>query len=120
VARTFRADARLFGPAAERDAAATAVSSMVSTVLESTASELGALLARNGGGATLEDQGVLTFLEARANETEIRRLRTRSVRLIESETGRASERGASTTARRYRLTLAFFPLDDETRPRRRR
>jgi len=117
VARAFKADSRLFSPPGSR-ASASAVSSMIATALETTASEIERLVTASAGGSTLEEEGLLTFLEVRAGETEIRRVRAKLGRLIEG-LGK-TERGRSTPAneRRYRLTIAYFPLDAEERRRR--
>ncbi len=117
VARTFRADARLFSSATSR-AAAPAVSSVASTALETTAGELERLVRVGTGASTLEEEALLTFLEVRASDAEIRRLRARLGRLIDGLGGTGRGRSSSAKDRRYRLTLAFFPLDIEERPRR--
>ena len=115
VARAFRADARLFSSPTSR-AAAPAVSSVISTALETTAAEIERLVRVDTGSSTLEEEGLVAFLEVRASAAEIRRLRAKLGRLVEplGETGRA--RSSSPKDRRYRLTLAFFPLDIEERP----
>lgn len=115
VAGAFRADARLFSPPGAR-AAAPALSSMVSTALETTASELGRLATVDAGGSQREEEAMLSFLEVRASEAELRRLRARLRRLIDGlATKKDTGRTRSTRERRYRLTLAFFPLDLEER-----
>ena len=110
VARAFKADARLFSPPGSR-AAAPAVSSMISTALETTAREIERLVTVEADGSTLQEEGVLTFLEVRAGAAEIRRLRGKINRLIEGLGGKGAGRASSAKPRRYRLTIAFFPLD---------
>ena len=115
VAGAFRADPRLFSPPGARTAAP-ALTSMVSTALETTASELGRLATVDTGDSKREEEALLTFLEVRASEAELRRLRTRLHRLIDGlATKKDAGRTRSTRERRYRLTLAFFPLDLEER-----
>ena len=108
VARAFKADARVFSPPGSR-AAAPALTSMVSSALETTASEIERLVTVETGGSALEEEGVVTFLEVRASAAEIRRLRGKIGRLIEGLRGKGT--GAAARDRRYRLTIAFFPLD---------
>jgi DNA-binding transcriptional ArsR family regulator len=111
VARAFKADARLFSPPGSRAAAPAAVSSVVSSALETTAREIERLVTVEADGSTLEEEGVLTFLEVRASAAEIRRLRGKIGRLIEGLGGEGGGRSSSAKPRRYRLTIAFFPLD---------
>jgi len=113
VAGSFRADPRLFS---RGRSAAAAVSSVAQTALNTTADEIAQLVASAVGA--LEEEGLLALLEVRASAAEIRRLRARLGRLIEG-LGRPGRPGPA-GERRYRLTVAFFPLDAEERARSRR
>ena len=111
VARAFKADPRLFAPPGSR-AAAPAVSSAVSAALETTASEIDRLVRAEAADSTLQEEGLVTFLEVRCGEAEMRRLRVKLNRLIEGLAGgKGAGRSRPEKERRYRLTIAFFPLD---------
>jgi DNA-binding transcriptional ArsR family regulator len=111
VARQFRADSRIFssadsGSKAEGDA----LQGMISNLFDRTADEMRGLIAHGRGRQGIEEQGVLSYLEIRTGEAQGRRLKTRLMKLIKSlESSRdgGDERGE----RRYRLTLAFYPLE---------
>ena len=119
VARSFRADSSLFG-AAQTASRQTALPEVVALLLERTREELTRLVAADGG-ADLEETGMLGFCEVHASEAGIAELRGRLERLVEGlgEAGGSDPHGSpsngttddATTARRYRLTLAFYPLD---------
>ena len=116
VAGAFRADPRLFSPAARRGAA-TAVSGVVSTALETTAREIDQLVATASGGSTLEEEGIVAFLEVRAGPAEMRRLRARLKRFIDDLGRPGKSRPGAADVRSSRLTIAFFPLDLAERSR---
>jgi DNA-binding transcriptional ArsR family regulator len=119
VAGAFRADSRLFAPARGRSTAA-AVSSVTQTALETTADEIARLVSSAGGETAQAEEGLLTFLEVRASSAEIRRLRARLARLIDGLGRSGRRRPDAADERRYRLTVAFFPLDVEERARSQR
>ena len=65
----------------------------------------------------MSEEGILTFLEIRATRAEIQKLRRR----LHAAIGVAREEGKSSPRdERYRLTIAFYPLEtggaDATRP----
>jgi DNA-binding transcriptional ArsR family regulator len=111
TARAFKADPTLFGGERSRTTAKT-MRSMVATIFETTARELDELAASDaeeaGGDA---DKGVLSFLQVRTDEATMRRLTRRLQKLLADlqalDEGTPEDGGD----RRYRLTLAFYPLD---------
>ena len=111
VARQFKADSRIFSAAdAGAGAEGDALQAMIATVFERTANELRDLVAQNRGQEGIEEQGVLSYLEVRADDKHARQLRARLMRLIKSLEG-TDETTSKSDERRYRLTIAFYPLD---------
>jgi DNA-binding transcriptional ArsR family regulator len=128
VARSFRADSRLFQPAARaRGRKGSALRQMVSTIFDTTAAELAALAERgeDAGGATgaVEKEAVVSFLEIRASRVELEKVRAKLRKLVESlatTTEGAAGSAGDPGQERYRLTLAYYPLDEPAPPRRRK
>jgi DNA-binding transcriptional ArsR family regulator len=112
VARRFKTDPRIFSAGETQSEEETeALQSMISTVCETTADEVRRLVA-TGGLAGLDEQGVVSFLELRASEAEIRKLRARFKRLVEEIAAKCcTDEPTAEGARRYRLNIAFYPLD---------
>ena len=113
VARTFEARVST-GRGAEASRAA--IDDVMATAFATTSSEVSRLLER-GAASTLSEEGILTFLEIRATRAEIQKLRRR----LHAAIGVAREEGQSSPRdERYRLTIAFYPLEtggaDATRP----
>lgn len=113
VARTFEARVSTGrGSESSREA----IDDVMATAFATTSSEVSRLL-EHGAGSTLSEEGILTFLEVRATRAEIQKLRRRLHAVI----GVAMEEGKSSPRdQRYRLTIAFYPLEtggaDATRP----
>jgi DNA-binding transcriptional ArsR family regulator len=110
VARTFRAALSAGGAAPEEEVRT--YRDVVRTIFDSTSSEMGRLI-EEGAGEALEQKGLLSFIEIRADEDEIAKIRRRLTGVLKSlaalaESGDADEAGAQLP--RYRLTLAFYPL----------
>lgn len=120
VARTFRADSALFS-ANPSDEENQALLSVVDTLLDTTAGELRELMG-SGGGATLEEEGLLSMVEIRATSAEIIEVRDRLEELLRGlaqvgDEGRSEDppedppEEAAGAQRRFRLMVALFPLD---------
>ncbi len=114
IARAFQADSSLFAgdadEATDGSEATTGVApvpEVVAMMLDRTRGEL-AELTGSGALTDVTDAGLLTFCEIEGSQETIDRLRERLTRLIE-ETTQCDDDGEP--SRRYRLTLAFFPLD---------
>ena len=98
------------------EASREAIDDVMATAFATTSSEVSRLLER-GAGSTLSEEGILTFLEVRATRGEIQKLRRR----LHAALGVAREEGKPALRdQRYRLTIAFYPLEtggaDATRP----
>jgi DNA-binding transcriptional ArsR family regulator len=107
VARTFEARVRTGrGSEASREA----LDDVMAAAFETTGAEVSRLLAR-GAGSTLGEEGILSFLEVRGTRAEIDELRRR----LHAAIGVAREEGGSSSPRdqRYRLTIAFYPLEPD-------
>jgi DNA-binding transcriptional ArsR family regulator len=108
VAKTFSADLRLFS-SGEAAQAEDAVGSVAAQFLDNTSADLRALIEGGGEGLEgLEEAGVLTFVEVRASPKEMKAIRAKLTKIIESISRPASKKGP--TSPPYRLTIAFFPL----------
>jgi len=112
VARRFKTDPRIFSAGkAQTEEESEALKRMISTVCETTADEVRRLVASDGLDG-LDEQGVVSFLEVRASEAEIRKLRNRFKRLVEGIAAKCcTDEPVEEGARRYRLNIAFYPLD---------
>ncbi len=108
VARSFRTDADLFRTEGD-DAKAETLARMATTVLRNTSEDLLQLL-RSGHDVLSSEQGVLGYIEVRASDKEIEALRRKLMKLVKDLEGKRGA-GLPRDGRRYRLTLAYFPLD---------
>jgi hypothetical protein len=81
---------------------------MVSNVFENTAAEMRALIESGDAEDTLEREGILTYVEVRLTKKQAEDLRERLRATIEELAAGEEEKGPG--LRRYRLTLAYFPL----------
>ena len=107
IARAFRADSRIFtGTPSEGDTLA----AMISTVFDRTADEMRGLIAQRQGREGVEEQGVLSFLELRTDRKHGRKIQAQLMKLIKS----LEKEGPKDGDKRYRFTLAFYPLDPES------
>ncbi len=113
VAKTFSADPRLFSSSAAAQVKK-ATEGVAAQVLENTSADLRALIERGDeerGGGNLEalpQEAILTYLEVRATPKELKAIRDRLKKVIESLSRKGAEEGSASS--RYRLTIAFFPL----------
>ena len=113
VARQFRADSRIFsavdaGSQAEGDTLQT----FIATVFDRTADEMRGLVSQNRGQEGIEEEGVLSYLEIRTDNKHGRQFQARLTRLLKS-LDELPEPTKKSGERRYRLTIAFYPLDAE-------
>jgi len=119
VARQFKADSRIFSAADASSGApeGDALHAMITSVFERTAEEMRTLIAKNSGREGFERQGVFSYLEVRADRKHARQIQGRLKSLLKSveaaNTVKTLREGAKKAAakKRYRLTLAFYPLD---------
>jgi DNA-binding transcriptional ArsR family regulator len=113
VAKQFKADSRIFsGPDPGSGPEGDALRAMIATVFDRTAEEMRGLLAQNRGREGIEEKGVLSYLEIRTDSKRGRQLQARLMRLLKSIDGLPEAKGKS-GGRKYRLTLAFYPLDPD-------
>jgi DNA-binding transcriptional ArsR family regulator len=120
VARTFRADSRAFQPkgkgGSEKRAA---LRQTMSTIFDTTSAELASLASLAGPGRDAkngtEEEAIVSFLEIRASEAQLKEIRGKLHELLQSlaadAEGGTAESDEDAGQRRYRLTLAYFPLD---------
>ncbi|MBZ0269976.1 helix-turn-helix domain-containing protein [bacterium] len=112
VARRFEADSRVFASAdAPSDEEKGALRAMISTIFDTTAGELTSAVESGRGVETLERDGIVSFLEVRAGKKRIEELRDRLRSVITESTSPDDEGDEDGEGERFRLTLAFFPLE---------
>jgi DNA-binding transcriptional ArsR family regulator len=116
VARSFRADSRAFQSTARaRSRKGTAILQVVSTLFETTSAELAALADREADATgSIEKEAIVSFLEIRASEAELKKIRGKLDALVRALTALAKDAADGDDdpgLERYRLTLAYYPLD---------
>ncbi len=107
VAKAFSADPRLFSSPAARQAAE-ATQGVALQLLENTAADMRALIESGKSPKALAEGGVLSFLEVRGSDKELRALRAKLMKLLKDCT--AGKVKAADSGPGYRLTIAYFPL----------
>jgi DNA-binding transcriptional ArsR family regulator len=112
VAQQFRADSRIFSAADAGEAEGDALQAMIATVFDRTADEMRGLVAQGRGRKGIEEQGVLSYLEIRTDSKHGRRILAQLTRLIKSFE-KTPKGGDKPGGRRYRFTLAFYPLESD-------
>ena len=117
VAKTFRVDSTVFSAAdTGTSPKAESLQAMVSHVFETTAAEMRGLIGIAGGKAAeaaeaLErEEAMLTYLDLRVTKQQADDLRERLRATIAELTSGEEEKG---DLLRYRLTLAYYPLEAE-------
>ena len=85
---------------------------MISTVFDRTAEEMGGLVAQGRGREGIEEQGVVSYLEIRTTAKYGKQLQARLTKLLKS-IEEAPDATKKSDEKRYRLTLAFYPLDSD-------
>ncbi len=114
VARTFRADSRAFAPKGKQigeNEKSAAIRRMLSTIFQTTSAEAASLLDQGETAAkTIEEEGIVSFLEIRGSKAQLNAIRDKLDELVRSlvadDTAEDAEPG------RYRFTLAYFPLPE--------
>lgn len=113
VAKAFSGELRLSSsPAAAK--AREATHDVAVQVLENTAADLRALLESGESAGTVEEAGVLSYLEVRGSPKELKSLRDRLTKILKECTDSRGEPIPASPG--YRLTIAYFPLAKEKRP----
>jgi DNA-binding transcriptional ArsR family regulator len=116
VAKTFRVDSTVFsradtGPSPKAES----LQAMVSHVFETTAAEMRGLIAgataAEAGEALEREEAMLTYLDLRVTKQQADDLRERLRATIAELTSGEEAKGQDLL--RYRLTLAYFPLQAE-------
>ena len=122
VARTFRADSRAF-EVDDKDGGkkSEVVRQMISTIFDTTAAEIGALVDQEEDATRLiEEEAIVSFLEIRASKAQLKEFREKLHALVQSLPA-VVESDEDTALDRFRFTLAYFPLAGPKRgPRQKR
>ena len=113
VAKAFRADSRAF-TGQPRSETGEALGAMVSTITDTVANELRQLVMIPGGPESLEDDGLLSFVEITAGQDEIDKLQKKLNDTVMKLADDCAEEPAEGD-RRYRLMVAYYPLDEDSR-----
>ncbi len=111
VARSFRTDPQLFSRPDSGDDQAQALADVATTVLNNVAEEVRELVL-SGYDLSSADDGLLSYVEIRASEDEIRALHDRLLAILTDLQEMCCDNAeVSDPERRYRFSLAYFPLD---------
>jgi DNA-binding transcriptional ArsR family regulator len=114
VAKTYRADSALFSGLGDSEKTET-FSDMVSTVMGNTTADLHRLV-RSGHDITSGEESILSYFELRASEEEIREVKDKLMALLKELESKCCGAKPAESDRRYRFTLAYFPLDRSESP----
>ncbi|MEE8077473.1 MAG: helix-turn-helix domain-containing protein [Pseudomonadales bacterium] len=112
IAREFRAGADLFSNESSDDQKS-ALRPMIQTVFDNTTSELLRLVDADQTGLLLEDEGLLSYIEMHLTQEQIDEVQQKlkyvldHLQSFEDPETAADKEGL----RKYRLTMAYYPLD---------
>jgi hypothetical protein len=82
---------------------------MISTFFDTTSAELAALIDRGDDAMKgIEEEGIVSFLEIRASKEQLNEIRGKLQALVAEVTAESDD---DTVEGRYRLTLAYYPLE---------
>lgn len=109
VARRFRADPGLFHADADEEKADT-LSDVVTTMMDNTTDDLRRLI-HAGHDIGSGEEAVLSYTEIRGTEKDIDEIREKLMAFLKELESECCDGEPPDDARRYRLTLAYFPLD---------
>lgn len=122
VAKTFRADSRLFAGDAAGGPASEALQAVAATAFDNTAAELRELIAR--GDSDLEAEVAFSYVEIRTSDKKMKRIQAKIEKLlaeiVQVDAGTENDTEKDADMVRHRLTLAFFPLRGTPRARKRK
>jgi DNA-binding transcriptional ArsR family regulator len=110
VARAFRADPAIFSQTGENDEQSAALADVATTVLERTTEEVRQLVL-SGFDPTSDEDGILSYVEVRASEAEIHEINEKLMAILKDLEENCCDGEPSDDDRRFRLSLAWFPLD---------
>ena len=110
VGRSFRADPAIFRQADADDEQTQALADVATTMLERTTEEVRNLIL-SGYDLASGEEGILSYVEVRGSEAEIREINERLLKFLKDLEENCCNAEPSEEDRRFRLNLAWFPLD---------
>ena len=110
VGRAFRADPGIFRQADGDDDQYQTLADVTTTVFERTAEEMRNLIL-SGYDPSGEEDGILSYVEVRASASEIHEINQRFMEILKDLEESSGNAEPSKGDRRFRLSLAWFPLD---------
>ena len=114
VAKAFRADSQAFTGKAGSEEAGETLGAIVGTITDTVANELRQLIKTPGGPESLEADGLLSFIEINTGQDEIDKLQKKLNDTVMKLADDCAEEPAEGD-RRYRLMVAYYPLDKDSR-----
>ena len=87
---------------------------MVGTITDTAASEMRKLVMNPGGPESLEADGLLSFIEINTGQAEIDKLQAKLHDTVTKLADDCAEEPVEGD-RRYRLLVAYYPLDEDSR-----
>jgi DNA-binding transcriptional ArsR family regulator len=110
IAKQFRADADLFTDEMPEDLKG-ALRPMIHTIFDSTMSEMLRLVDVDDPGEKLEEEGLLSYLEVHLPQKNAEVVRDKLKEVLEYLEGLDEDEFGDEELRKFRLTMAFYPLD---------
>ncbi|MDJ0700293.1 MAG: helix-turn-helix domain-containing protein [Woeseiaceae bacterium] len=111
VARSFAAGAELFSDESTEEQESALVP-MIRTVFDNTTNELMRLVASNSSANLIEEEGIMSYLEMHLTQAQVDELQQKLKDVLDHVQGfEDSEETREDDLRKYRLTLAYYPLD---------
>lgn len=114
IARQFQADSSLFTDENAGDAKG-ALAPMIRTVMQTTTGELLRLVEAHGLTDSMDEEGLLTFVEMHLTQEQTNEVTRRLKDVVNYLQSLAEEPEREEELRKFRLTLAYYPLDRMTR-----
>ena len=114
VAKAFRADSRAFMGQPGTNETGEALVAMVGTITDTAANEMRKLVMNPGGPESLEANGLLSFIEINTGQAEIDTLQAKLHDTVTKLADDCAEEPVEGD-RRYRLLVAYYPLDEDSR-----
>jgi DNA-binding transcriptional ArsR family regulator len=110
VGRAFRADPGIFRQTGADDEQNQTLAEVATTMLERTTEEVRNLIL-SGYDLASGEEGILSYVEVRGSESEINEINERLLKFLKDLEENCCNGEPSEGDRRFRLNLAWFPLD---------
>jgi DNA-binding transcriptional ArsR family regulator len=117
VAKAFRADWQAFQEQPGSEETSETLGAMIGTITDTVANELRQLAMTPGGPESLEANGLLSFVEINTGQDNIDKLQEKLMDTVMKLADDCAEEPVEGD-RRYRLMVAYYPLDEDSRKKK--